>query len=73
MDFWSDWSHERQALAVVAVIAASILIGLVVSALRDAANAMLISTDELKRDQAADERRRRLRILQRRREKRRVS
>lgn len=67
MDFWSDWSHERQALAVVAVIAASILIGLVVSALRDAANAMLISTDELKRDQAARERRRRLQRVQRHR------
>lgn len=71
--FWADWSHEQQALAVLAAIAAAILVSLLVGSLRDAAKSMLISADELKRDQAAKERRRRLRILQRRREKRSVS
>lgn len=66
MDFWSELPAEWKALAFVGLVAAA-GVGLeVVRSLRDAANSMLLSQTELRRDQVAVERRRRLKVLQRR-------
>lgn len=71
MDFWTDLPSEVKPFMVFAAIAAAILIWLLFAAIRDGSHSMLLSADELKRDRAARDRRKALKVLQRRQQGRR--